>query len=180
MLAELVTAAGVIAGTWQSGPPLPVPRTEVAGAVVRGEIFIVGGYLANGQSSARVDVYAPRTQRWRRSPDLPVAVNHAMAASYRGRLYVVGGHSARGTLRSTYVLMGGNWRRLAPLAASVAAFGNRPLYRDGTSSTSQDVDFDSTYPSYHPTHLAYHRSAHLLTSSFVSPYRFWIVPLNLS
>jgi N-acetylneuraminic acid mutarotase len=123
MLAELVAAAGVIAGTWQSGPPLPVPRTEVAGAVVRGEIFIVGGYLANGQSSSRVDFYSPRTGRWGRAPDLPVTVNHAMAASYRGRLYVVGGHSAGGTLRSTYMLTGKRWRRLAPLPAPRAAAG---------------------------------------------------------
>jgi N-acetylneuraminic acid mutarotase len=123
MLAELVAAAGVIAGTWQSGPPLPVPRTEVASAAVRGEIFVVGGYIAGGQSSSRVDIYSPATRRWRRGPDLPVAVNHAMAASYRGRLYVVGGYSARGTLRSTYVLTGKRWRRLAPLPAPRAAAG---------------------------------------------------------
>jgi len=124
MLAELVAAAGVLAGTWESGPQLPVPRTEVAGAAVRGEIFIVGGYLASGQSSSRVDVYSPSTQRRRRGPDLPVSVNHAMAASYRGRLYVVGGYSGAGqTLRSTYVLTGNRWRRLAPLPAPRAAAG---------------------------------------------------------
>src|SRR5436190_210040 len=61
MLAEVVAAAGVVAGTWQSEPPLPLPRTEVAGAVVRGEVYVVGGYLADGQSSRRVDVYSPAT-----------------------------------------------------------------------------------------------------------------------
>ena len=72
MIAELLGAAAALAGTWQTGPPLPLPRTEVTGAVVRGEIFIAGGYLANGQSSRRVDVYSPKTQRWRRAADLPV------------------------------------------------------------------------------------------------------------
>src|SRR2546422_10657717 len=91
MLAELVAAAGLVAGTWQNEPALPLPRTEVAGAVVRGEIYVVGGYLANGQSSRRGDVYAPATRRWRRERDLPLAVNHAMAAADRGRLYVIGG-----------------------------------------------------------------------------------------
>lgn len=123
MLAELVGVAAALVGNWESGPPLPVARTEVAGAVVRGEIYIVGGYLANGQSSARVDVYRPATRRWRRAPDLPVAVNHAMAAAYRGRLYVIGGHSDRGTLRATYVLAGGRWRSLRPLPASRGAAG---------------------------------------------------------
>jgi N-acetylneuraminic acid mutarotase len=123
MLAELLTAAGMLAGSWSSGPSLPVPRTEVAGAAVRGEIYVVGGYLANGDSSSRVDVYSPTKRTWRRGPDLPVGVNHAMAAAYRGRLYVVGGFGAAGTLRSTFVLSGQRWRRLTPLPGPRAAAG---------------------------------------------------------
>ena len=38
-----------------------------------------------------------------------------------------------------------------------------------TFSTSQDVGFASSYPSYHPVHRAYHRSAHLATSPLMSP-----------
>jgi Kelch motif len=123
MLAELVGVAAALVGSWETGPPLPVARMEVAGAVVRGEIYVVGGYLANGQSSARVDVYSASTRRWRRGPDLPVAVNHSMAAGYRGRLYVVGGHSDRGTLRDAYVLTRGRWRALPRLPASRGAAG---------------------------------------------------------
>ena len=123
MLAELLTAAGVLAGTWSSGPALPVPRTEVAGAAVRGEIYVVGGYFADGRSSSRVDVYSPGKRRWRQAPDLPVAVNHAMAAAYRGRLYVVGGYGTSGPLRSTFVLSANRWRRLAPLPGPRAAAG---------------------------------------------------------
>lgn len=124
MVAELLAAAGVVVGTWQTGPPLPLPRTEVAGAAVRSDVYVVGGYLADGRSSRRVDVYSPRTKRWRRGPDLPVAVNHAMAAAYRGRLYVVGGYGGSGrTLRSAHVLVGGRWRNLPPLPASRAAAG---------------------------------------------------------
>ena len=120
MIGELLAAAVA----WQSGPQLPVPRTEVVGAAVRGEIYIVGGYNADGSSSRRVDVYAPATRRWRRGPDLPVAVNHAMAAAYRGRLYVVGGYSGAGpTRRSTFVLANRRWHSLAPLPAPRAAAG---------------------------------------------------------
>lgn len=119
MIAELLAAAA----SWQSGPQLPLPRTEVAGAAVRGDIYIVGGYNADGSSSRRVDVYSPAKRSWRRGPDLPVAVNHAMAASYRGRLYVVGGYGTGGTLRSTFMLAGGKWRALAPLPVARAAAG---------------------------------------------------------
>jgi N-acetylneuraminic acid mutarotase len=133
MLAELVAAAGLVAGTWQNEPSLPVPRTEVAGAVVRGEIYVVGGYLADGKSSRRVDVYSPETRRWRRERDLPLAVNHAMAAAYRGRLYVIGGYGENGrTLRSAFVLANGRWRALAPMpvprAAAAAAVAGVRVY----------------------------------------------------
>jgi N-acetylneuraminic acid mutarotase len=133
MLAELVAAAGIVSGAWQSEPPLPVPRTEVAGAVVRGEVYVVGGYLADGQSSARVDVYSPTTQRWRRERDLPLAVNHATAAAYRGRLYVIGGYGGNGrTLRSTFVLDKGRWSASAPMpfprGAAAAAIAGEKVY----------------------------------------------------
>jgi N-acetylneuraminic acid mutarotase len=133
MLAELVAAAGIVAGSWQSEPSLPVPRTEVAGAVVRGEVYVVGGYLADGQSSRRVDVYSPAAQRWRRGADLPLAVNHATAAAYRGRLYVIGGYGGDGrTLRSTFVLADGSWRAVKPMpvarAAAAAAVASGRIY----------------------------------------------------
>src|ERR671937_1899292 len=120
MIAELLA----VAAAWQSGPQLPEPRTEVAGAAVRSEIYIVGGYNADGSTSRRVDVYSPAKRSWRRAADLPVAVNHAMAASYRGRLYVVGGYSGDGrTLRSIFVLVKGNWRALVAMPVSRAAAG---------------------------------------------------------
>jgi N-acetylneuraminic acid mutarotase len=129
MIGAVLAAAAV----WESGPPLPVARTEVAGAAVRGEIYIVGGYNADGSSSRRVDVYSPASRRWRRGPDLPVTVNHAMAAAYRGKLYLVGGYGGAGpTLRTTFVLAGDRWQRLAslpaPRAAAGAAVANGRLY----------------------------------------------------
>jgi N-acetylneuraminic acid mutarotase len=135
MVGELLAAVAA----WQSGPPLPVPRTEVAGAAVRSEIYILGGYNADGSSSRRVDIYTPATRLWRRAPDLPLRVNHAMAAAYGGKLYVVGGYSARGTLRSTFMLSGGKWRALQPLpvpraAAGVAVAGGRLYIVGGVRS----------------------------------------------
>jgi N-acetylneuraminic acid mutarotase len=129
VIAGLLAAAAL----WESGPQLPVPRTEVTGAAVRGEIYIVGGYNADGSSSRRVDVYSPATSRWRRGPDLPVAVNHAMAAGYRGGLYLVGGYGGGGAARrSAFVLRSGRWHRLPPLplprAAAGAAIAHERLY----------------------------------------------------
>ncbi len=81
---------------WQPHAPLPVPRTEVAAAPFRGDIAVVGGYLADGASTDDVDLYDPASDDWSRLPDLPVAVNHAAAASAGGKLYVVGGYGGPG------------------------------------------------------------------------------------
>ena len=77
VIAELLFAAAM----WQSDAPMPVPRSEVAGAQWRGYVAVAGGFLGDGESSARVDLYNARVDEWERLPDLPVAVNHAMAAA---------------------------------------------------------------------------------------------------
>jgi Kelch motif len=122
--AALAAALAVGGGGWQSGPPLPVARGEVAVARVGGEIAIVGGFLADGSSSPRVDAYAPGAARWRRLLDLPSAVNHAFAAGWRGRLYVAGGYGDGGArTRAAWFLDAGRWRPLPPLPYGLAAGG---------------------------------------------------------
>jgi non-specific serine/threonine protein kinase len=114
---------------WQSAAPLPVARTEVTAARVGGEIVVVGGFLAAGSSTGRVDAYSPRTARWRRLPDLPAKVNHAMAAASHRHLYVVGGYGAE---RRAFVYYRDRWRALprlpAPRAAAGAAIVGGKLY----------------------------------------------------
>src|SRR5919201_1860377 len=106
MLAPLVLALA-----WQAGPPLPLARTEVAGAAYAGGVAVVGGYLADGRSSGRVDLYRPG-RGWSRLPTLPVRVNHASATASRGRMYVVGGVGAGGLAKNGLVLTRGRWRRV--------------------------------------------------------------------
>ena len=125
--------AGGQAPAWQSHAPLPEPRTEVAAAVVRGEIIVVGGFTSGGGNSARVDAYSIAGNRWRRLPDLPVAVDHAAAAGANGRVYVVGGYGGdRAPLDAAFALENGAWRQLAPLpdprAAAAAAIAGGRLY----------------------------------------------------
>src|SRR5919206_766737 len=62
----LAAAALLVAGiahaatpTWRGGAPIPLARTEVAAARLGSEIVIVGGFLADGSSSKRVDAYSP-------------------------------------------------------------------------------------------------------------------------
>src|SRR5919204_3729940 len=111
--------------------PLPLARSEVAGARLGSSIAVVGGFLADGQSSGRVDLYSAARNRWSRLPSLPIRVNHAMAAGAAGHLYVFGGYRVFGgtPLRTAFVLRGGRWRRLPPLPSGRAAAGTAVIGR---------------------------------------------------
>jgi len=123
-VAVAFAVVGVAAGGgWRDEAPLPTARGEVAAAVTRDGIAVVGGFLADGRSSRRVEVYAPTTGQWRRLPDLPRAVNHTFAAAWRGKLYVAGGYGATGRLRTASVLDAGRWRPLPRLPYGLAAGG---------------------------------------------------------
>jgi non-specific serine/threonine protein kinase len=132
-VAAISIAVGAAGGAaqWQRHAPLPEPRTEVAAGLARGEIVVVGGFLASGGNTARADAYSIADDRWRRLPDLPVAVDHAVAASVNGRVYVLGGYGGdRVPMRTAYALANGSWRRIASLpdaraAAAAAVAGGR-------------------------------------------------------
>ena len=116
-------AAGSTA-QWDRKAGLPLARGEVTAARVGGEIFVVGGFTADGANSPRVDAYSPARDSWRQVPDLPVSVDHAMSASYRGRLYVAGGYAAdRSRLTTLFSFSGGKWARLTAMPEERAAAG---------------------------------------------------------
>ena len=121
MLAPLLLALA-----WQAGPALPLARSEVAGAAYAGGVAVVGGYLADGRSSGRVDLYRPG-RGWSRLPSLPVEVNHASAVTSRDRLYVVGGRTAgydtNLDVAEAWTPGRGGWRRLPPLPSTRGGSG---------------------------------------------------------
>jgi len=121
--AAAVPIVALAVAAWTAGTPLPEPRTEVAAAPLRGRIVVVGGFLASGGNSRRVDSYDPTLDRWSRLPDLPVSVDHAASASWHGRMVVVGGYDVdRQPLRAAFLFDGQQWRRLpAPPEERAAA-----------------------------------------------------------
>jgi non-specific serine/threonine protein kinase len=143
-----VTSAGpATGGGWVSEKRLPLARAEVAGALYAGKIAVVGGFLADGTNSPRVELYDPAQERWIRLPDLPLAVNHPMAAAGGGRLYVLGGYADRRPRRSVFAFDGERWRRLPPLpaarAAGGAAFAGGKVYVVGGVGPSRTPANDS-------------------------------------
>lgn len=163
--------AALVVGAWLTASPLPLPRTEVAAAPLQGRIVVVGGFLANGGNSRRVDAYDPRSDSWSRLPDLPRSVDHAAAASWRGRVVVVGGYdAARLPLRAAFLYDGRRWRALPPppeerAAAAAAATADGRVWvlggrtRNGLATRMLSLDLRTlrwiTFPGPRPReHLA--------------------------
>jgi N-acetylneuraminic acid mutarotase len=120
----LASSPGAAPADWEERAAMPLPRTEVAAAVVGNEIVVLGGFTLDRGASTRVDAYSPARNTWRRLPDLPVGVHHAMAAGAGGRLYVLGGYNVSGVpLRATLVLDGDRWRPLRRMPFARAAAG---------------------------------------------------------
>jgi serine/threonine-protein kinase PknK len=86
---------GTSTSTAVPGDPaeLPVPRTEVAGAVLQGRMVVVGGLTADGGASDLVHLYDPGANRWERGPSLPLGLHHSGMAALGDRVYVAGGYT---------------------------------------------------------------------------------------
>ena len=76
---------------WTKEYPMPIARSEIAAAVLNGNLYIIGGFDKSGQSTSTVNVYTPVVDRWNTAAPLPRSIDHAVAASQGGKMYVVGG-----------------------------------------------------------------------------------------
>jgi hypothetical protein len=73
--------------------PIPVGRTEVAGALWEGKIAVAGGFPNSDTSTDRLDLFDISNGTWASGPTLPHGYDHASLAELGGRLYLVGGYT---------------------------------------------------------------------------------------
>jgi Kelch motif/Galactose oxidase, central domain len=103
----------------------PLKRTEVAGAALGNDLYVLGGFLRSHRTTAAVERF--RGGEWRRVRSLPVALNHAAAVGYRGHVYVVGGYAGRDSLIEPqktlyrYDPKRNRWARLSDMPTARAA-----------------------------------------------------------
>lgn len=77
---------------WSLAAPCPLARFEANGAVVDGELWVLGGFTsASLEVTPRVDIYDPAADTWRQGPDLPGAQTHFALVNAAGDLIVAGG-----------------------------------------------------------------------------------------
>lgn len=110
-----------------SDAALPTGRTGAGGAAWEGLVVVVGGAVASGSPSARVDAFNPVTGQWLRAPSLPVALRDAAVAVLGGDLWVVGGYATAGDSEvaqtATYVFHPGDTEWQAGPALTTARGG---------------------------------------------------------
>ncbi len=78
---------------WTTGAPMPTLRTEVTAAVLKDDIYVIGGFDESSQVTDIVEVYNVTNNTWTKATSLPGPLHHTAAASYDGKIYVVGGYT---------------------------------------------------------------------------------------
>jgi N-acetylneuraminic acid mutarotase len=84
-------------GNWSTAAPAPSARNSAAGAVIDGQLHVIGGRTVTGGNTAAHEVYDPARDAWERAAPLPEPVSGPRgagglaAAALDGRIYVFGG-----------------------------------------------------------------------------------------
>ena len=110
-----------LAGVWSNLEPLPTPRSEVAAAVLGGQIYVFGG-RPSASANERYDL---ETGRWQQRAPLPTGLHHSAAVTVNGKIYLIGGGEVGKTPPVStlweYDPDANSWRRLADMSINRGA-----------------------------------------------------------
>ena len=76
---------------WQKAAPCLSARNSAAGAMIGGNLHVVGGRSVAGGNTAAHEVYDAAGDRWRQAAPMPQAQGGLAAAAHGGKLYAFGG-----------------------------------------------------------------------------------------
>lgn len=120
------------------------PRSEIAGAIVDGKIYVIGGFVMRDNAaipgkSDIVEIYDIKNKTWSAVLSLPQKMDHVSAAEYDGKLYVIGGSFGSENNRSDKLYVfdpaSNMWKEGKPMptarSALTAAFIDGILYAIG-------------------------------------------------
>jgi N-acetylneuraminic acid mutarotase len=115
---------------WSEGRPVPgvAGRLGASAVGVKGQVFVFGGYVVDGQGSeltvGDVNSYLPDAKRWYRGEDIPVPVDSAVIGLNHDRyIYLIGGRSKNGPVNNVqvYDIEKNSWSQATP-------FPGTPVY----------------------------------------------------
>lgn len=158
--------AEVTHNTWTSGAPLPTAVWGPSAAVVKKEIYVVGGDNANGTILADVQVYNPATDTWSASVSLPTPLYVTRAAVVKNVLYVFGGYNGETAVNTVwaYSTKTKTWTAMTDMPTaryqSTAVVEKNIVYVIGGDDTSGN--YVATVESYNPATNSWTEEAPML------------------
>jgi len=84
---------------------LPAPLSHASAVVLRGQIYLLGGYVDNTRLSDQILRFDPAAGTTTAAGTLPAPVSDAAAVVIDGRGYLVGGQGADRTPRATITVI---------------------------------------------------------------------------
>jgi hypothetical protein len=140
-MAQTTVSTATTESFWTAGAPMPTPRTEVTAAILRNDVYVIGGFDESGQVTDIVEVYNIANNTWSKASPLPEPLHHTAAASYNDKIYVVGGYTAPWSpINKLFIYdpVQNKWQEGKPMPTARGAlnvnFVNGTLYAIGGSS----------------------------------------------
>jgi len=113
--------------SWSAGDPKPTAVADAAAVELFGQIYVIGGRLADGRATAVVEAYSPLEGVWRPVGAIPEPLYGAAAAVTDGQIVLTGGFGDNGIGQHSYGYDPGSedWRTLAdlPIPTAFASVG---------------------------------------------------------
>jgi N-acetylneuraminic acid mutarotase len=114
---------------WSELPPLRQARGALAGAVIGGRLYALGGAGATSPTGfvdafATLEVYDFASETWSFGPDMPTPRHHFAAVELGGDLYAVGGRNADSLVLDALERFDpetGQWETFDPLPAGTGS-----------------------------------------------------------
>jgi len=120
--AERFTPSGMWCAEWEAVPPLQHRRTNAAGAVLAGRLYVCGGF--DGERTLNTaERFNPTTGAWESLPSLQHPRAHAAAATLTGCLFICGGQDEEDkplSFAERFDPQVSTWTRLPPLSPASA------------------------------------------------------------
>lgn len=165
------SALTVVHNTWSSGAAMPTAVAFPAVAVLKGQIYVVGGGTTfGGGPVSDTQIYNPSTNSWSAGVPLPTTLDYAVAAVVNGILYVIGGSTDGSTWSDAvwaYNPSTKKWSSKSPMptarASSAATVTNNIIYVVGGCNGVNCTNRLDTVESYNPATNSWTEEAPLLS-----------------
>ncbi|MGC8641623.1 MAG: Kelch repeat-containing protein [Isosphaeraceae bacterium] len=80
---------------WTQAAPSPFARVEAPAAIVKGSLYVFGGFTDELNASQQVNVYDPATDTWARKKDMPAGLTHLNAVVEGDHIWFAGGFKGK-------------------------------------------------------------------------------------